>query len=293
MRIARSFGRNLLVIGASVIGLSVLAISPPCLAADGQPRVLMITQSKGFVHQPVKRPEGQLAECELAMRQLSVQSGVFTLQTSQDAAADMTRENLQKFDIVMFYTSGDLPISAENMNYFINDWLKQAKHGFIGVHSSTDTFKENKLYYEMIGGSFIGHPWGANTQVTISVHEPNHPTMLPFGREITMKEEIYQYRNWRPENVRVLMSLDMEKTELKRPEHVPIAWVKQWGQGRIYYNNLGHRPDTWQNKQFLASILAAINWIGADSEAMAKPNPELSRQLGELAAKAAGQADRK
>ncbi len=259
------------------------------MAADHAPRVLMLTQSKGFVHQPVKRPEGQLADCELAMRQLSVESKEFTLETSQDAAMVITRENLPKFDIVMFYTSGDLPISADNMEYFINDWLKQSGHGFIGVHSSTDTLKENKLYYEMIGGSFIGHPWGANTPVTLSVHEPNHPTMVPFGKEVSMKEEIYQYRNWRPENVRVLMSLDMEKTELKRPTHVPVAWVKEWGKGRIYYNNLGHRPDTWRNKQFMESILAAIRWINSDGDAQAAPNPELSKQLGQVALKAAGQ----
>ncbi len=251
------------------------------------PRVLMVTQSKGFVHQPVKRPAGELADSEVAMRQLALESKAFQLDLSQDAALDITKENLGKYDVVMFYTSGDLEISKENMDFFVGTWMKQPKHGFIGIHSSSDTLKKDPRYYEMIGGIFDSHPWGANTEVTIAVHEPKHPTMVPFGSEVTLKEEIYQYQHWQPKNVRVLMSLDMAKCGLKKPYHVPVAWVKPWGEGRIYYNNLGHRPDTWKNKAFLESILQAIRWIHGEVEGESAPNPEESAKQENLAKTAA------
>ncbi len=262
----------------------------PLFADEPKPRVLMLTESKGFVHQPVKRVEGELSPSEVAMRQLALESGKFTLELSQDASTSITRENLQNFDVVMFYTSGDLPIADDNMNYFVNDWLKQVKHGMIGVHSSTDTLKKDPRYFELIGGSFAGHPWGQNTNVTIAVHEPSHPTVAAFGEKIDLKEEIYQYSNWVPNNVRVLMSLDMANCEVKRPSHVPVAWVKSWGEGRLYYNNMGHRPDTWQNEKFMQSMLAGILWAAGRTDGPTAPNPELSAQQELLAKKAAADA---
>jgi type 1 glutamine amidotransferase len=259
-------------------------------ADDPKPRVLMLTESKGFVHQPVKRLEGELSPSEVAMRQLAIESGKFTLELSQDAATSITRENLQNFDVVMFYTSGDLTITNENMDYFVNDWLKKPKHGMVGVHSSTDTLKKDPRYFELIGGSFAGHPWGQNTNVVIKVHEPSHPTVAALGEKIELKEEIYQYTNWVPSNVRVLMSLDMANCEVIRPSHVPVAWVKSWGEGRLYYNNMGHRPDTWQNPKFMQSMLAGILWAAGRTEGPTAPNPELSAHEETLAKKAAAAA---
>jgi hypothetical protein len=252
-----------------------------------KPRVLFLTQSKGFVHDSVKRRDGELATAELAMRQLSLDSGAFLLRHSQDASVDMRREDLRDVDIVMFYTSGDIPIANEDLDFFIDTWLKQPRHGVIGIHAATDTLKNEPRYVNMIGGTFDGHPWGANTTVTIAVHEPEHPTMAPFGKELTLKEEIYQYQDWHSDRVRVLMSLDMSKCDLKRPYHVPVAWVRSWGEGKIYVNNLGHRPDTWQNRAFLQSILQAIRWIDGQVEGPSTPNPELSERQQQLAIKAA------
>ena len=50
-------------------------------------------------------------------------------------AKDFTKENLQNYDIVLFYTTGDeqLPIAEDALEYFLNDWLKQKGHGFIGA----------------------------------------------------------------------------------------------------------------------------------------------------------------
>lgn len=270
---------------ASVVG----SMSSRVSAAD-PPRILMITQSAGFVHQPVKRGLEPLSGAEVAMTLLGRQSGEFVVDCSQDAAATITKENLKLYDIVVFYTSGDLPIADEDLNYLFGDWIRQQGHGFLGIHSATDTYKSNELYWDFIGGSFDGHPWGQNTEISIAVQDTTHPAMKPFGSEFDYREEIYQYRNWQPEKVRVLMSLDMAKTKLKRPYHVPIAWCKQVGEGKMFYNNLGHRPDTWQDERFLKSIIGAVRWIVGKESGSAVPNPEVSRQQHQLAIDEAAKA---
>ena len=253
-----------------------------CTTNAAEPRkMLVITQSKGFVHGSVKRPkEGKkLSASEIALIQLGQQTKLFEATCSQDCAADFTKENLEKYDIVTFYTTGDLPIKEEDMKYFLEVWLKQKGHGFMGFHSATDTYKDFEPYWDMVGGVFNGHPWRAGNTVTIAVHDPNHPTMKPFGREFQIKDEIYQYKHWQPKKVRVLMSLDMEKCEPKRPYMVPVAWVKPWGEGKIYVNNLGHNKQTWTDKRFLKSIENGVHWINGDLKGKDQPNPQLSEEL--------------
>jgi len=262
------------------LALCVAGLTAHPLHADEAPkkkaRMLMLTQSAGFRHGSVTRQQGTLSPAEIAVTQLGQQSGLFTVHCTQDAAADFTKENLQNYDIVFFYTTGNLPIDEATLDYFFNDWLKQKGHGFVGAHSATDTYGNFKPYWDMVGGTFNGHPWGAGTTVTITVHDTKHPGSKPWGSEFRIRDEIYQYKNWQPEKVRVLMSLNMAKTEPKRPYHVPVSWVKKYGEGKVFYTNLGHNPETWANPTFIASLEGGIRWIMGLEEGDATPNPELS-----------------
>ncbi len=239
-------------------------------------RILMVTQSAGFRHGSVNRGDKPLSPAERVMTELGVSSNLFRVDCTQDVAADFTREKLENYNIVMFYTTGKLPIKQEDLDYFFNDWLKQEGHGFIGTHSAADTYKDYKPYWDMIGGTFNGHPWGAGSTVTITVHDPDHPVAKPWGKEFTLKDEIYQFKNWQPEKVRVLMSLNMAKTQLKKPYHIPICWVKEYGKGRVMHMSLGHREDVWTNPTYQQSLLGGVKWILGHEEGEAKPNPDLS-----------------
>ena len=44
----------------------------------------------------------------------------------------------------------------------------------------------------------------------------------------------------------------------------------------MYYNNMGHRDETWQDERFLGSLLAAVRWIDGKEEGDATPNPKVS-----------------
>ncbi len=241
-------------------------------------RVLFVTQSMGFRHGSVTRQGDELAPAEKALTELGEKSGVFTVDCTQDCAKDFTKENLANYDIVCFYTTGDLPIKQEDQDYFFNEWAKQKGHGVIGMHSAADTFHNNKAYWDMLGGTFDGHPWGAGETVTITVHDGEHPASRPWGSEFTITDEIYKFKNWQPEKVRVLMSLNMAECKLKQPYHVPILWVKEYGDGKVMHMSLGHREDVWTNETYMASLLGGVNWILGHEEGDATPNPELSAE---------------
>jgi uncharacterized protein len=265
-----------------LIALSILTFAAASVAHADEPvakrngRILMLTQSAGFKHGAVSRKEGQLSPAERAMTELGVASVLFRVDCSQDAAKDFTKENLANYDIVMFYTTGDLPIPEDVRDYFFNVWLKQPGHGFIGAHSAADTYHDYKPYWDMIGGTFNGHPWNSNATVTIAVHDKEHPVSKPWGDEFTIKDEIYQFKNWQPDKVRVLMSLNMAKTDLKKPYHVPIAWCKRYGNGKVFHMSLGHNETVWTNPLYMQSMLGGIRWIMGLESGDATPNPELS-----------------
>ena len=261
---------RLLPFGAALLLLATAS------AEAAAKRILVITQSKGFQHGPVKRPApDQLCLVEQQMKELGEKSGVFTTDFSQDAIAVLTKENLAKYDALFFYTTGSLLPAGEPREALL-DFVKQGK-GFIGTHSATDTFKDFKGYTSFINGSFAGHPWGSGTTASFVNHEPSHPTVAMLGKEFTWKDEIYQYTDYDPKAVRVLYSLDMAKTNPKMPYLVPVCWVREYGAGRLFYTNLGHNEATWKDAKFHAHLLAGIQWATKLIDGPATPNPEVQQ----------------
>lgn len=260
-----------------VLSMVVFLMSAISASVAAEPaRILMVTQSAGFKHGSVTRKDSELAPAERALTELGISSNLFRVDCTQDCAADFTKEKLQQYQIVFFYTTGNLPIKEADLDYFFKEWLPTKGHGFIGAHSAADTFHDYQPYWDMIGGTFDGHPWGADSTVTITVHDREHPASQPWHGEFTIKDEIYQFKHWQPEKVRVLMSLNMAKTELKKPYHVPILWVKNYGAGKAMHMSLGHREDVWTNPTYMASLLGGIKWELGLAAGDATPNPELS-----------------
>jgi len=244
-------------------------------------RILFVTQSIGFKHGSVTRKTG-LAPAEIALTQLGEKTGLFSVDCTQDCAADFTKDNLQKYDIVAFYTTGDLPIADADRDYFFKEWLPQPGHGVLGFHSALDTFHEYEPYWDMIGGTFIGHPWTSKTNVVLTNLEPENPLTKSFGKEIALPEEIYMYRHWQPEKVHLLMCLDYAKSPVANPIDtsygylVPVCWIKEYGKGKVYVNNMGHNETTWTKPALLDSITAAVKWIRGEIKVDATPNPDVS-----------------
>ena len=274
------------------LALGLLSVVPLTASAADKPlRMLFVTQSAGFKHSSVTRPEGKLSPAEIALTELGQKSGLFQVDCTQDCANDFKVENLKKYDIVGFYTTLNLPIDDEAKTYFFGEWVRQKGHGVLGFHSAGDTFHDYEPYWDLMGGTFIGHPWNAGNTVTFTGHDPENPISKPFGKEFTIKDEIYMYRHWQPEKCRVLLSLDYAKSatgsEINTDHgyHVPLAWVKKVGDGKLYYNNLGHNETSWTNPAYLESITNAVKWFRGEIEVDTTPNPEVSKAYEEKSKK--------
>ena len=242
-------------------------------------KLLYVTTAGGFAHssRPLSRE---------VVKKIGFDSGEFEA-TVTDSTDLITPDGLKNFDAIMFYTTGGLnqfPLAKENREHLIQ-WVKDG-HAFIGVHSATDTYGDWQPYWEMIGGSFAGHPWHEDVQ--IDVEDPSHPAALPIPHGWVIKDEIYQFRNYTRGRLHIILSMNPASVKGKGrrgDSDYPIAWCREFGKGRVFYTSLGHREDVWTNPTYQAHVLGGIGWaIGAPGyEGDATPGlPKPSNQFVSL-----------
>ena len=258
-----------------VIALLLLASS-----VSAGPTVALVTDSRGFVHDVVKPTDGDSVVVTM-LREIVEGELDGTLRHVPDAD-DL---DLAGVDVVAFYTTGDIPVDLDALAQFVEDG-----GGMLGVHCAADTLKDDERWRSLIGGVFESHPWNAGDTVTLQTHAPRHPATNVLGGSRTLKEEVYAFRNFDPDGSQVLASLDMARTSKKRPEAVPVAWLRNVGDGRVAYTSLGHRRDVWEADWYQKHLAGLVAWADGEGEA-AVPNPDLSQRLqAEAERAAAGEA---
>ena len=171
--------------------------------------------------------------------------------------AQLSPENLKNYDAVIFAnTTGDLPLPDKQG--FI-DWVK-AGHGFVAMHSGSDTFHGFRPYIEMLGGEFQTH--GAQEKVECLVQDPAHPATKHFGKSWDIqgkKEEMYIIKSYDKTTVHELLTLDKHPNS-KEPGHYAVSWCKDFGAGKVFYTSLGHNEYVWEMPEYQTHILGGIEW---------------------------------
>jgi uncharacterized protein len=246
-------------------------LSPAIVGAETKPKqVLVVTVTKGFRHSSIPTAEkviGQLAE----------QSGAFAVdyvRNDKEMSEKMTMQNLQKYDGVIFAnTTGDLPLPDKEG--FLN-WIKTGK-AFVGMHSATDTYRGHKPldpYVLMIGGEFQTHPSGLQS-VSCKVENPHHPSCKHLPQPWKIEDEIYILNGFQRNNVSMLLSLNKYPGG-EEPGYFPIAWVKEYGRGKVFYTSLGHAEAVWENPVYQKHILGGIKWaLGLEKSDVREVNERL------------------
>jgi type 1 glutamine amidotransferase len=237
-------------------------------ALAAQPkRVLYVTYSAGYRHDclPVS------AE---VLRNVAAADGQLEVVPTEDLSM-LNADTLRSFDALLFFTSGELPIT-DSQKQDLLDFVRFGK-GFGGVHSATDTFYTWPEYGDLIGARFNGHPWVQ--QVAIDVEDPTHPAATHLAPGFSLLDEIYQFRELSRDAVRVLMTLDAHSVDLAAPgtnpntEDFPLAWCRRYGMGRVFYTALGHLESTWRDPRFSQMMLQAMLWLTGQTEGDATPRP--------------------
>ncbi len=256
-------------------------------AADGRKqRILYFTRSAGFEHSVVHRDGDNLSHSEKIMIELGQKTG-FDVDCSKDGS--LFDGDLNKYDAIAFYTSGDLtqpdalktpPMTLKGKKNLL-DAIAGGK-GFIGFHAATDSFhspgpgNENTEvidpYIQMIGGEFVSHGPQQDAKITLAAKFPGAPP-IEVGQSVSLMEEWYASKNF-AKDMRVILiqeTTGMQGDVYQRP-NFPCTWARKHDKGRVFYTSLGHREDVWTNPMFQALTLGGLAWAMGNVEADVTPN---------------------
>ena len=255
-------------------------------------RVLYFTKSSGFEHSVIKHGSDGPSYSEKILARLGEKHDIaFTF--TKDGSL-FTPEYLEGFDVLLFYTSGDLltvgtdgtPAMTPAGKQALIDAVKQGK-GFVGLHSCSDTFHTQEagkpgnrfknygdgadLFIKMLGGEFIRH--GPQQTATARIVSPGFPGYEKLGAELTTHEEWYSLKEFAADMhaLLVLETQGMQGTDYARPPF-PIAWARHFGAGRVAYHAMGHREDVWDSEAYQQMVVGAIEWTGKRVDAATPPN---------------------
>ena len=198
----------------------------------------------------------------------------------KSTVADANYKTLNDFDAVLFYGIGELELTDQQKADFMS-FIKEDGKGFIGVHTAVTAFYSWPEYGEMINDYFDDHPWEI-TDAPVVIEAPDFPAMKGFPRNLILRDEIYQLKNYSRDKVRVLASLDSKKMDLKNPRvhrtdgDFALAWAREYGKGRVFASVLGHTEESWDDPRMQKMWLEAIKWSMGLTQGDAKPRPGIT-----------------
>jgi type 1 glutamine amidotransferase len=95
----------------------------------------------------------------------------------------------------------------------------------------------------MLGGDFLAHPGGEGYPhpYEVDVINRDHPVTQGVNDFSVASEQYYMSTD--PNND-VLAETTFDGSHLAWLDGLksPVAWVRQWGEGRVFYHSIGHAP---------------------------------------------------
>jgi type 1 glutamine amidotransferase len=160
------------------------------------------------------------------------------------------------------FTIGETPWSTAQQDTIL-DQVRAGELAVLAIHSATDACYGWADYGLLVGARFDGHPW---TQTfTADVLDRTHPSCAHLGDAWEWHDEVYQFRDLRPD-AQVLLrvrdgELDLDASGARPPEFgSPLAWCFHEGAGRVFSTSLGHFPAAWESPAYLRHLAGGLEW---------------------------------
>ncbi|MFN0102178.1 MAG: ThuA domain-containing protein [Bryobacteraceae bacterium] len=248
--------------------------------APKKKKILAIGQTKGFQHDST-------SDGLATIWKIGKDSGLWDTYIRTDTQLITKKKlganakNLDYFDALFFYTSGELDLDDEQKEALL-EFVRTDGKGFMAAHSGVDTLYTWPEYGELVGGYFDLHPWN-QFQAKMIIEDAGHPATSHFPADFFLFDEIYQLKNYSRDRVRVLMRLNVEGVDLEKDgvhrtdKDFAVSWVRNYGKGRVFVSTLGHRSEVWEEPHVRTMWLEAAKWVmglTAGGDATPRPAPQ-------------------
>jgi type 1 glutamine amidotransferase len=143
--------------------------------------------------------------------------------------------------------------------------------GIAGCHGGMcDSFREETEWQFMTGGQWVAHPGNDGVRYTVKIGPTSSPITEGIGDFEVASEQYYMHVD---PAVKVLATTRFPVADgphmLNEPVDMPVIWTKRYGQGKVFYNSLGHHADIVASEPNLTIMRRGFLWAakrGADEK---------------------------
>ena len=226
-----------------------------------------------------------------AFTKMGEATGAFETVITSDTMA-FQKNYLKQFDAVFFNNTVGNQFQDEKLRKNLQDFVKKGG-GLMGVHGASVAFcfwpgaKDDWPEFGVMLGARGSSHRENKEHVFIKVEDPNHPVNQVFKKSyFEYEDEFYRFKDpYSRDLVHVLLSFDTNKTDMNQGRgygdvvredgDYPIAWVKQYGKGKVFHCTIGHHPEVFMDPMMLQFYLDALQFVLGDLEGSVVPSSQL------------------
>jgi type 1 glutamine amidotransferase len=132
--------------------------------------------------------------------------------------------------------------------------LKAVKNGtgIAGCHGGMgDAFRNETEFQYMVGGQWVAHPGNDGVRYMVRIKDKDHPLVQGMEDFEVVSEQYYMHVD--PANHVLAVTYFGEVA-------MPVAWTKTYGEGKVYYNSLGHQANIVSMPETLEMMRRGMVW---------------------------------
>jgi type 1 glutamine amidotransferase len=184
----------------------------------------------------------------------------FGIEESQDIFT--LDRDLTAYDLIILGWNNAL--TTEDLSDSQEDHLMAAVEAGTGVvawHGAAAAFRSSLRYHLMLGGDFLTHPAGEGYPQPYDVNVINHDHPVSRGvNDFAVASEQYYMSTDPNNNVLAETTFTGEHFAWLDGLKSPVAWVRQWGEGRVFYHSIGHAPQDLAGEDVRRLTKQGIVW---------------------------------
>ena len=217
-----------------------LLITAATAAAQETRRVKVLFLGDQGHHQPAQRA----AQALIPMSERAID--LFY----SDRLSDLQPATLRGFDCVLLYANH--PHLGASQERALLDFVADG-NGLVAVHCASYCFLNSDQFVDLVGAQFRSHGAGVFRETIV---RPDHE--ITQGLEpIESWDETYVHHRHNPDRLVLAERVDGE-------HHEPWTWIREHGEGRVFYTAWGHDHRTWSHHGFQELLGRGIRWAAGE-----------------------------
>ncbi len=167
-----------------------------------------------------------------------------------DRTADLNPGELAQYHALILYNN-HASVARPELNALLG--FVQNGGGLAVVHCASASFQNAEEFIRLVGAAFKSH--GTGTFRTITT-QPDHPVMRGVP-DFETWDETYVHTKHNPDRTVLAVRRESGHDEA-------YTWVRDYGEGRVFYTAWGHDQRTWGNEGFQVLLERGIKWAAGD-----------------------------